>query len=424
MNHIILIAAALILIVLAGYKKWINITPVAIAVALFVGIINGFPIRNTLELLPVSTMYDIFILTFFFGYAMDNGTFTILVNHVVYRIRNHAWLVMPLLYLLSFTIAFLGPGVMSVAFVAPFAYQLASKLQSSDLLAYASTVLGCIFGSNFPHSVGGSVIFRLIQSSSVENCALEVCLQGFLLTGIVTTATFIGLYLICRGWRVHPIEDLVREPLDLVQKQTLILIAAIFGLSTVPHILRQFSSLLAVFPYMELFDVPFTMALGCCLASALHLGDDKRVLTKYVPWQVIALIGAMGMLIGTAKELGLTEALCAALSQTVPAAFLAPLLALIGGLMSIFTSAIGVVIPTLYTLVPELSLTYQISPVPLFTAVFVAATITGSSPLSTTGGMALSGCQDAVKRETLLYRTISFPFILLSIVIALVYLLA
>lgn len=424
MSHIIPIAAAMGLIVFAGYKKWINITPVAITVALFIGAVNGIPIKNILGLLPVSTMYDIFILTLFFGYAMDNGAFTVLVNHVVYRIRNHAWLVMPLLYVLSFAIAFLGPGVTSVAFIAPFAYQLASKLQSSALLAYASTVLGSIFGSNFPHSVGGSVIFRLIQNSSVGDCALEVCLQGFLLTGAVTTTAFIGIYLVCKGWKVRLIEDLVQEPLNLVQKQTIILIAAVFGLSTVPHIFQQVFPIFTGFPYMELFDIPFTMALGCGFASALHLGDDKRVLTKYVPWQVIALIGAMGMLIGTAKELGLTETLCAALSQTVPAAFLAPLLALIGGLMSIFTSAIGVVIPTLYTFVPELSLTYQISPAPLFTAVFVAATITGSSPLSTTGGMALSACQDTAKREILLYRTIPFPFILLCIVIVLVYLLA
>lgn len=413
MNGTVLVILALFITIFFGYKKWVNIIPMAAAISLIAAIANDIDIKTVLGFLPVSTMYDIFILTYFFGFAMENGTFEALIHRMLRMVNRHTWLVMPFVYLLSFLLAFIGPGVMAIPFIAPFVYQLAEKIKASNILAYISVSLGCIWGSNFMRSAGGSVVYRLVQSGVFSELASEVAMRGFLITGAITTAAFCLAYIFFKGWKTQPIADCQIERLNRVQKRTVLIIVGTLLLSVIPYLIHFIFTDIS-----PLFDTSVVMTIGCCAASALRLGDDKQVLKERVPWQVIALIGSMGMLIGVGNSLGMTDSISRLLSETVDSRLAVPLLALIAGLMSVFTSAIGVVLPTLYSLVPDLAVSYGMNPAALYIAPFVAATITGCSPLSTTGGMTLAGCADITQRESLFYRVIFLPFILLLAVIA------
>ena len=417
MGPISVVLISICVIIICSYKKWVHIVPMSIAAALLIGAIaQGLGIKDVLSFLPLSTMYDVFILTFFFGFAVENGTFEALVNRVLCHTGRCGWLLIPLLYVISILIALIGPGVMATAFMAPLAYHIAEKIKASAFLAYATTALGCIFGSNFPRNAGGAAVYRMIESGEYSNAAMKITMGGFLLTGAVTTVVFIALYLFYRGWRCERFEQKEAEKLLPVQKKTTLLIVAILFASLLPHIIKS----LIVFPWLEknisLFDSGLIMALGCCLASALKLGSERTIMRERVPWSTILTIGGMGMLIGVGKSVGMVDAIVLWMNQSIPTIMIVPFLAIVGGLMSIFTSAIGVVIPTLFALVPQLSTTYGIAPAILYIAPFVAATLTGSSPLSTTGGMTLGGCPNEATRESLFYRSMLLPFVLLIIV--------
>lgn len=164
MGPISVVLISICVIIICSYKKWVHIVPMSIAAALLIGAIaQGLGIKDVLSFLPLSTMYDVFILTFFFGFAVENGTFEALVNRVLCHTGRCGWLLMPLLYVISILIALIGPGVMATAFMAPLAYHIAEKIKASAFLAYATTALGCIFGSNFPRSAGGAAVYRMIR---------------------------------------------------------------------------------------------------------------------------------------------------------------------------------------------------------------------------------------------------------------------
>ena len=81
--------------------------------------------------------------------------------------------------------------------------------------------------------------------------------------------------------------------------------------------------------------------------------------------------------------------------------------------------AISVVLPTLYPLVPELTKDTGVSAQLMYSVIFVSATITGISPLSTTGSMILGGCKSEKVRSRLFYQVIPLPFILLAVMVGL-----
>lgn len=417
MSPISVVLISICIIIICSYKKWVHIVPMSIAVALLIGAIaQGLGIKEILAFLPLSTMYDVFILTFFFGFAVENGTFEALVNRALYHTGRCGWLLMPLLYAISVLIALIGPGVMAAAFMAPFAYHIAEKIKSSTFLAYATTALGCIFGSNFPRSAGGAAVYRMIESGEYGSSAMKITMQGFLWTGAVTTIVFIVIYLVCRGWRCEKFDQKETAPMLPIQIKTTLLIAIILLISLLPHVIKAVIEFSWLEQNMGLFDSGLIMAVGCCFASVLKLGSERVIMRECVPWSTILTIGGMGMLIGVGKSVGMVDAITLWMNQSIPAIMIVPFLAVVGGLMSVFTSAIGVVIPTLFALVPQLSITYGISPSALYIAPFIAATLTGSSPLSTTGGMTLGGCPNEANRESLFYRSMLLPFVLLIIV--------
>ena len=74
---------------------------------------------------------------------------------------------------------------------------------------------------------------------SIENeMASHIVMNGFFITGIITTVTFIFLYLVFKGWKTETIEEYSTMEFTLKQKKTMSLIAVILLLSLVPAFLN------------------------------------------------------------------------------------------------------------------------------------------------------------------------------------------
>lgn len=151
----------------------------------------------------------------------------------------------------------------------------------------------------------------------------------------------------------------------------------------------------------------------------LGLADDGKVLQRYVPWSTIVMLGAMSILIGVGRAGGMCELLAGFISDYLPRVFVVPLLSLVAGCMSVFSSAISVVLPLMFPMVPHLAELTGLPPTLMFMAIFVSATITGMSPLSTMGGMTLGGCTREEDQSKIFYKVIPHPFIMLSFLIIL-----
>lgn len=415
-----MVLAAVAVSIIYGYKTQKNIAPPAVTFAFLIGcgVLQLKP-KEIISFLPVSILFNVLAITFFFGFAIENGTLAAVTGKILYAMRNHPKWMMPAMCLISFLIAMSGAGIATAAFMAPIAFSLSKKIEAHPVAAYSAVAAGTVAGSNFMYSGGGIVVLNLVKESPFPELAFPVTVFSFLFTTVICLLFFGAIYMIFRNGKcVGQVYD-PPEALSPVQKKTLALLLVVVLVIVIPNFVGELTGNSAVRALAGRLDVGFIMMIGGCVASVLNLADDRQVLRFQVPWTTLVMLGGVSMLIGVGKEAGLVELLAGLISGHLPKILIAPVLSLSAGLMSVFSSAISVVLPTLYPLVPELTADTGVSAQLMYSVIFVSATITGISPLSTTGSMILGGCKSEKVRSRLFYQVIPLPFVLLVIIVGL-----
>ncbi|MDF2565024.1 MAG: Dicarboxylate carrier MatC domain protein, partial [Massilibacillus sp.] len=74
---------------------------------------------------------------------------------------------------------------------------------------------------------------------------------------------------------------------------------------------------------------------------------------------------------------------------------------IVGGIMSFFSSTLGVVCPALFPIIPSIVETTGLNPMLLFTCVVIGAQATAISPFSSGGSLVLGSCNKEEDRDTL-----------------------
>ena len=113
------------------------------------------------------------------------------------------------------------------------------------------------------------------------------------------------------------------------------------------------------------------------------------------------MICGVGMLISVAIKAGTIKILASWIGVNVPS-FLVPIaMCIVGGIMSFFSSTLGVVTPALFPIVPSIVSATGINPMLLFTCIVIGAQATAISPFSSGGSMSLGACPDDDDRAQL-----------------------
>ena len=112
------------------------------------------------------------------------------------------------------------------------------------------------------------------------------------------------------------------------------------------------------------------------------------------------------MLVSIAKKAGAIDYLSHALGSSLSPIAAKALVALIAGVMSIFSSTLGVVGPTLIPIIPGITAATGVASTALVSAIMVGGHFAGVSPFSTGGAMTLAGEVDEEKKDKLLIQLI------------------
>ena len=146
----------------------------------------------------------------------------------------------------------------------------------------------------------------------------------------------------------------------------------------------------------------FTLSLVLIL---LRTADEKKAI-KMIPWNVLILIAGVSVLMNITQTMGGIELLSNILASFMNSVTAAPLMGFTGGLMSWFSSANGVVFPTLIPTVPDISAQVGgASVMQMIVAIVCSATVAGISPLSTGGSLIMasytqeSGCDEKEQQK-------------------------
>lgn len=192
---------------------------------------------------------------------------------------------------------------------------------------------------------------------------------------------------------------------------------------------NQWLSLSALF-IMVILVVGFSFDAGLvCLSLALILvllgAANEKTALKMIPWSVLILIAGVNVLMNITQKMGGIDLLSSILASFMSEKTAAPLMGFTGGLMSWFSSANGVVFPTLIPTVPEIAAQVGgASVTQMVTAIVCSATVAGISPLSTGGSLIMAsyaqetGCDE--KEQQKLFGTL---FGLSATVVAIVFIL-
>jgi len=382
----------------------------------------GFTVKQVVALWPVSLFMMLLMVMLFYGFAIANGTVESLAGHIAYATRKVPFLLPVVLWLFCMAIAAAGAGPYAVfAFLSPIVMTIAMKSGIERLLAAVVVISGGSIGGQCPISVGGIVIKNYAAIAGYEGIASSIALDVFKNALIGQGLIFLAMYIIYKGYKLNIVDIEKPKPLNRDQKTNLGIIAFVLILTVLP------ASLALIFPGLSLFvmmkgacDVTFTSAIGIVLCLLFKVGQEKEALSR-VPWPTILLICGVGVLIQTAVSIGVIDSLSYWIEGNITGSGAIYLLIVTSAVMSFFSSTLGVVVPTLSTLVPVFQSITGMAPGFLFSILTVPALLTGYSPFSSSGAITMTGAPNEEERSRLFKYMLVAPFVLFVYFILLVY---
>jgi di/tricarboxylate transporter len=111
-----------------------------------------------------------------------------------------------------------------------------------------------------------------------------------------------------------------------------------------------------------------------------------------MPWRVIVMVCGVTVLIALVERAQGIELLVSLVTKVATADTVAPLMAFLTGVVSVYSSTSGVVLPAFLPMVPGLAAGLPgASPISLATAMNVGGHLVDVSPLSTIGALCVAG---------------------------------
>lgn len=401
----LIVVLAIALSIALGYKTKINTGFFAIVFAYIIGCFClGLKSKDIVAMWPIQIFFVIFGVSLFYNFAALNGTLEKLAGILLYRCRQRPRILPYALFLAAAFIAGLGAGFFTVmAFMAPITLMLCNKTGLNKLVAGVAINYGALGGANFMTSQSGVIFRGLIDTAGYVDDSFMFATLIFVTTMVIPFLVITFLMSITNSHKVlgDHIEVEKPEAFDAKQKMTLYLIVAMLVLVLLPPILHIVAPINQTIEFinarMDIGLVSITMAV---LALVLRLADEKKAIAR-VPWGTLIMICGVGMLISVAIKAGTIKILAGWVGANIPVYLVAIVLSVIAGIMSFFSSTLGVVCPALFPIVPALAETTSLPSMVLFTCIVIGAQATSISPFSSGGSLYLGACNDEEEQQKL-----------------------
>lgn len=417
MLYIYLTAFAIILCIFLEWKWHINMGLTACAAAFLIGCFGlGLSPNAIKSLLPVKIIFPITAITTFYGFAMENGTLQKLVDHVVCLFRRYPGAIPLMLFALCVLLGVAGMDAGSIGVImSPIAMGIVALGHQPLLPCALATLLGSGAGSNYMFATGGSIMRGLVEEGVFTESAMSISI-GIFVHNLICFGILAVLSMLVFRQRGGTVEAAAPEPFDKKQKINLVLIALFVVVVAVPAILSALIGGAALKSLAQKLDVGFVAVVFALIATLFKLGNVTNIINLRVPWKTLFMVSGITFLVGVATEAGVIDALTRVIGENCPFWLVVPLMTMVAGIMSFFSSAISVVVPTLFPMVPVLAAATGVAGLPLYMAIAMGSSITALSPFSTGGSIMLGNCPDEQRREEMIFGQLISAFVMLVFV--------
>jgi di/tricarboxylate transporter len=389
-NLAVLSLSALVLALALSSLSTVNVGFLAIVLAWLVGVYaGGQSVDQVIAGFPTSLFLTLVGLTLLFSMAQVNGTLDRITHKAVRRAAGSPGVIPFVFFFLTNILASVGPGhIAATALMAPLAMAAAGRYGIPAFLMAIMVANGASSGSLSPIAPTGVVVEGITTNDLGMGDVRWAIYGNNLIAHLVIAWTG---YLVLGGWKLLRRKNLRpaaasqeaapaeaghhNEDAPLTWKQWLTC-AVIAGLVVS-----------VVFLKLNVGLAAFAGAVILTLARAA----DENAAVKAMPWGVIMMVSGVTLLVTMVDKAGGMALFADFLARLATPATVTAVAAFFSGVISIYSSTIGVVLPALLPTVDDLIMNIEGGDaLAIVSSMIVGGHVVDVSPLSTLGALCMA----------------------------------
>jgi di/tricarboxylate transporter len=389
---------ALIVAVTLSMVTTFNVGVVCLVFAWIVGVLmGGMSVGDILEGFPTPLFITLVGVTFFFSMARGNGTLERITDRAVGLCRGNAGVLAIMFFFLAFALSTIGPGSIGAsALLAPPAMAAVTRTGGSYFLMAVMIGNGALAGSLSPFSPTGVVANGVMARLGFPGLEWQTFYNNILGHTLVA----FGGFFVLGGWRLFRRAEYSNGPV--------VIEPAVEGLERRHWLTLTLITVLLVLVIVFNFEVGLT-AMAASVILSFARGADEKDAIKNMPWGVILMVTGVTVLITLLEKtqgLALFTDLLVRIStrESVTA-----VVAFVTGVVSVYSSTSGVVLPAFLPTVPGLvERIGNLDPIMVASSINLGSHLVDLSPLSTTGALCLAGIPAGVDSHGLFNKLLAW----------------
>lgn len=323
-------------------------------------------------------------ITLLFAIVIQTGVLDLIAKKIVGLAGKRIWLLPILIGLTGFILVGIGPGGVPVlAIIPPLAVSIARQTGYNPLMMALIGIMAMTPGRFSPLTPEGAIIISALEKSGLSQLAILAIIINTILTSLVVCLV---LFVLFGGHKVKAKKDM--EIMAVTEKFT-------------SNQLKALGAIVLMLVLIIFGKVNIGLAALSCTAILLffRVADDASCI-KAMPWNTILMVLFVGALLRVVDKMGGISLMRDALASIMSPSTAASLTGFSAGLLSLVSSALSVVYPTMMPICVDLA--NQIGgthPVALMSAVAEGGALAGTSPMSTGGALILAALGGELKKE-------------------------
>jgi Na+/H+ antiporter NhaD/arsenite permease-like protein len=374
--------AALALAIIVSCVTTLNVGVLAVALAWIVGVlVGGIPVGSVMGGFPGQLFLTLAGVTLLFGLAQGNGTLDRLTHYAVRSCRGNRGVIPIMFFALAAGIASIGPGnIATAALMAPMAMATAGRVGVPLFLMAIMVGNGANSGSLSPIAPTGIIVNGIMARTGMTGYEGQTYVYNLAAHAMVA---FAG-YFLFGGWRLFARSPAAGQAGADGQHR-----------GDMRFEIRHWVTLAVIAVLVVgviFFDVNVGMGAfaAAVLLVLLRFGDDREAI-KRMPWGVIVMVCGVTVLISVLEKAQGIDLIVSQIGRYASPATLSPSVAMLTGLVSVYSSTSGVVLPAFLPMVPGLAEQVSgVDPFAIASSMNIGGHLVDVSPLSTIGALCIA----------------------------------
>ena len=362
----------LIAVILIGFFRKINVGLLAVLAVTIFGSLIGESDSTIISGFSSSTFVMLLGVSFLCAVGITNGSLELLSKKFLHLSGGHAIVAPILIYIIGYGIAAIGPGcVPALGIVSALSLPLGKSTGYDSVMLAVIGEIGSFAGRFSPITPESVLIRSLAEPQGITGYQGAVLIYATVTTLVLAVVAFFFF----KGYKVHGKSGGVQEQLPPFSRDQICTLLAFLVVIIACAFFQRNVGLIS-------------FAAGIVLI-AIRAADEKKVFSA-ISWSTLLMVTGVGMLMEVVISVGGVDLMSTGLASIMTPRTAVAIQGLSAGIMSWFSSAIGVVWPTLVPTVGDIAATVGVSPNGLISIMCLTAAFAGLSPASTGGGLILA----------------------------------